>query len=384
MIDQHITDMIAVAAFSLSAFGVLFCWLQTENRWMYRSLGLVLLANVVMELGFVPWPITDQAVADQLEIAAEVLWIVALTSVAPLFWNYARVLTSVTPRLPDRVWLHLALPAAASVVGLSVLAMPPDARRGLFLDGHPLPDGWPFVFGVLGEVIIMVSVLQWGGYFVAIILRLLAYRDRLHQYVASTARRELTWVWVVVVTLAGYWIIGAIDTVYEVTTGRAFLSDLTDAALGLGLLLVVLLWGLRQRPGLAPERDVPSLATKYERSALTDAMSARIERKLRQAMSDDSLHRDPNLSLWSLARHIGASPNYISQTLNEVIGLSFFDFVNSYRIADAREMLVQSDETVLKITYAVGFNSRSSFYTAFRKETGQTPTQYRTSLSVSA
>ncbi|MCY4334687.1 MAG: AraC family transcriptional regulator [Litoreibacter sp.] len=71
------------------------------------------------------------------------------------------------------------------------------------------------------------------------------------------------------------------------------------------------------------------------------------------------------------------SDNYVSQVLNEKIGQSFFDFVNSYRVKEAQTRLLNSDETILAIAYDIGFNSRSSFYTAFKKGTGQTPTAFR-------
>lgn len=120
---------------------------------------------------------------------------------------------------------------------------------------------------------------------------------------------------------------------------------------------------------------------KYEKSALSADAAARIERKLRVAMDTKRLHRDPNLSLWALAQHIGATPNNVSQTLNDRVGESFFEFVNSYRISDAQHKLANSADTVLDITYEVGFNSRSSFYTAFKRVTGQTPSSYRKLMS---
>lgn len=86
----------------------------------------------------------------------------------------------------------------------------------------------------------------------------------------------------------------------------------------------------------------------------------------------------------TLARHIGVSPNYVSQTLNDTVGDSFFDFVNSYRILDAQDLLRDTDQTVLAIAFEVGFNSRSSFYTAFKKVTGQTPTAFRKDISAPA
>ncbi len=64
-----------------------------------------------------------------------------------------------------------------------------------------------------------------------------------------------------------------------------------------------------------------------------------------------------------------------------MIGKSFFDFVNGYRIAEAKTLLSTTNESVLNITYDVGFNARSSFYNAFKRETGQTPTAYRKKMS---
>jgi AraC-like DNA-binding protein len=62
----------------------------------------------------------------------------------------------------------------------------------------------------------------------------------------------------------------------------------------------------------------------------------------------------------------------------------FFDFINEYRINDAKKLLkdpTKKEITVLEILYQVGFNSKSSFYTAFKKATNQTPTAYRKSVS---
>ena len=106
-------------------------------------------------------------------------------------------------------------------------------------------------------------------------------------------------------------------------------------------------------------------------------MAARIASKLKRAMSEHQLHLDANLSLWALSKQVGVSDNYVSQVLNEEIGQNFFDFVNGYRVQAAQARLISSDETILNIAYDTGFNSRSSFYTAFKKTTGQTPTAFR-------
>ena len=94
-------------------------------------------------------------------------------------------------------------------------------------------------------------------------------------------------------------------------------------------------------------------------------------------MQQDTLYLDASLSLPKLAKHIHTSPNYISQTLNETLGMSFFDYVNKYRVSAAQQLLENTEETVLNIAMAVGFNSKSSFYTAFKKHTQLTPSQFK-------
>ena len=96
-------------------------------------------------------------------------------------------------------------------------------------------------------------------------------------------------------------------------------------------------------------------------------------------MHADKLYLQPGLSLTTLADHIDVPANYISQTLNETLQQSFFDYVNGHRIEAAQGLLMASDDAILDIAYAVGFNARSSFYTAFKQVAGTTPGQYRKS-----
>ncbi|MFU1684321.1 helix-turn-helix domain-containing protein [Phaeobacter piscinae] len=71
--------------------------------------------------------------------------------------------------------------------------------------------------------------------------------------------------------------------------------------------------------------------------------------------------------------------NYVSQTLNMTLQSNFFDYVNKWRIQDAVTQLHDTDETILVIAHDVGFNSRSSFYNAFKREMNTTPSALRAS-----
>jgi len=98
--------------------------------------------------------------------------------------------------------------------------------------------------------------------------------------------------------------------------------------------------------------------------------------KLEKLMQTEELYLDPNLSLPMLAKRIGVSTNILSQTLNEKIKSNFFDYVNKYRIAASLPMITKRNSTVLTVAMNVGFNSRSAFYKAFKRETGTTPGSY--------
>ncbi|MFT7111241.1 MAG: AraC-like DNA-binding protein [Psychrobacter glaciei] len=102
--------------------------------------------------------------------------------------------------------------------------------------------------------------------------------------------------------------------------------------------------------------------------------------RLRGYMQQSKPFLDPSLSVESLAERINLPSSELSLTINRIIGQHFFDFVNLYRINLAAEMLIaneQQPKTVLEILYEVGFNSKSSFNTAFKKHLLMTPSQYR-------
>jgi AraC-like DNA-binding protein len=65
--------------------------------------------------------------------------------------------------------------------------------------------------------------------------------------------------------------------------------------------------------------------------------------------------------------------------INEQMKKNFSDFVNSFRVEEARKMLQEADEdtSILHICYEVGFNSKSAFYRAFKKFTNITPSQFQ-------
>lgn len=111
-----------------------------------------------------------------------------------------------------------------------------------------------------------------------------------------------------------------------------------------------------------------------------DTASEKNIQQLSEYMSSQRPYLDPELSLQKLALGVNLPEKELSQLINQQIGKHFFDYINAFRINEAKVLLKeQPDLTVLEILYEIGFNSKSSFYTAFKKETSQTPTAYRKS-----
>ena len=89
---------------------------------------------------------------------------------------------------------------------------------------------------------------------------------------------------------------------------------------------------------------------------------------------------DPKFSLSDLSEKLSISTKHLSQVINQSFDQSFFDFINAYRIQEVQQILKESGNdkvTVLEAMYQAGFNSKSSFNTAFKKVTGQTPSEFR-------
>ena len=105
--------------------------------------------------------------------------------------------------------------------------------------------------------------------------------------------------------------------------------------------------------------------------------------KLKKYMADEKPFLDPALTIQDISKEMNVPVRELSVLINHQLGQHFYDFVNTYRIENAMEILKDSSKskvTILEILYEVGFNSKSSFNTAFKKHTGNTPTEYRKTL----
>ena len=102
--------------------------------------------------------------------------------------------------------------------------------------------------------------------------------------------------------------------------------------------------------------------------------------QLKAYMEQAEPYLEPDLTIQELAARMNMPMRELSLLINHHLNQHFFDFINGYRIEKAKTLLRSAPKQALnvqEILYEVGFNSKSSFNTAFKKHTNTTPTQYR-------
>ena len=106
---------------------------------------------------------------------------------------------------------------------------------------------------------------------------------------------------------------------------------------------------------------------------------------LRAHMKENEPYLDSNLSMYDLAKQLHVPARELSISINHILNKHFFDFINEYRIEKAMDLIQNSSDeklAILEILYEVGFNSKSSFNTAFKKHCGITPTEFKKNASL--
>lgn len=119
---------------------------------------------------------------------------------------------------------------------------------------------------------------------------------------------------------------------------------------------------------------------KYENSKLQAAQKDNYLAKIIAYVEREKPYKFPELTLAELAEKVKIPAHYVSQIINEKLGVNFLDFINGYRMKAAQKMLVDpklSHYTIISVAYEAGFNAKSTFYAVFKKQTGMTPSAYR-------
>jgi len=155
------------------------------------------------------------------------------------------------------------------------------------------------------------------------------------------------------------------------------------------------IWQIKSRVIIQPvaQRVLPLASTgggempNLQKLNITDVKISDIVSKIIMAMENEKAYQETELSLQSLAEKLGCPPYQVSQAINDGMNKNFYDLVNSYRVEEAKRLLLQPKNrnyTVLAVGFEAGFNSKTTFNTVFKKFTGLTPTDFRERQQISS
>ena len=167
-----------------------------------------------------------------------------------------------------------------------------------------------------------------------------------------------------------------------------FCTDGISLSLSIFIILIGY-YGLKQKELFSfPEKEffiLEQKPEKYSGSRLKESEARLYLEKLNSFIGKEKPYLNPDLNLPQLAKEVDIPSHYLSQVINENIGLNFFDFINRQRVEDVKSKITDpqyNNFSILGIAFESGFNSKSAFNRVFKNITRLTPSEYKKSRSV--
>jgi AraC-like DNA-binding protein len=316
-------------------------------------------------------------------------WMLLL--LGPLLYAYIRAMTG----HPHFTWGSLALHAAPAGMVLLIFIpyhlLPADEKMRIVAADAEIQR--------TGDVSLLTipMALQMGAYFLSSFLLLKRHARRLREYFSALESRNLRWLIVLVSANAGMYALWVGSLIFTARVERIA----NDVAFPVSVYLLGYV-GLRHRGYIPPLVDsvpptvIPAASganslvqpgdpgAKYSRSGLTQERALIVQTRLHDIMRSKRLFLDNDLSLHDLADALGVPSHQLSQLFNVEMKTTFYDYINELRVEEVKRLMADtamSDESILGLAFEAGFNSKSAFNKAFRKQAGLTPREYRSRLA---
>jgi len=283
----------------------------------------------------------------------------------PVLYLYVKTLTG--QLLPSK---KIILPHAAIALGLFFIQFPyAFLSSGEWLQASQLK--------VIRHTILLAFYVQIALYLFASIQALKAFNQSLKNKFSNLDRINLKWLKRLIFVLAALIAIDMLTTVPGVIL-EGSLPYLNAIMVAESITIYLIgYFSLSQKEVLfqSASSDVP---TKYKNSPLNTELSQDLSHNLDAVMRDTKIFQKNDLRLSELAELAGLKPHYLSQVINEQYHVSFYEYVNRFRVEFAADALQRdSSSSIAEIAFESGFNNRASFNSYFKKQTGLTPSQFK-------
>jgi len=359
--------------FFLLAFIALFNPLRVNvaaNRWLglfFASVGCMIVNAILFESG----------------VARGYQRLIAFNELSRYAMAPALYLSIMQFTTPDRTiklkdGLHF-IPFFIFFVFMAPVAFVPGYQIGHFPVGVPriIPQ-------IVAAMVIITARAQLVVYWILSYYQLHQHRKHIQLVVSDMRPVDLNWLKYLL------WGIGVmLLQMYVLLLFNIHPIKIYPALIYLAAALAVLYYSLAQKEiyPFAPteltaiNQVIENADRKFNPSKqrIPDEQAQLLQNRLKQLMATDKLYLDNELSLPQLAESISVSVHDLSYLLNDRMGVNFFEFVNTYRVEEAKQIMLDDKYkhlNILGVAFNSGFNSKTTFNTVFKKQTGLSPSQF--------
>lgn len=280
----------------------------------------------------------------------------------------------------SKIYLQIGLSACMLIGPLLYYVLKSGIRNNILIQWKWHLATWVLVILIIGFVFPYQNYpVLWNDYFVtAIFLQWFSYffisgfenRELLQKVTQNYTDSSPSERWFGMIFLGN----ASIFMAYFLGFARVpFVSCITGALAFTFILYLIILVLLHRK-----KTDDLFLLNIQKDKKLNNEEAEILFQKLENIMNEKALYKNPNLSLKDLSKEANISSHQLSQFLNNNLGKNFTSFINEFRIQNACEIITSNDKLTLEsVGYDVGFNSKSTFFAAFKKHTGTTPLNYQ-------
>lgn len=214
---------------------------------------------------------------------------------------------------------------------------------------------WYFVFCVF-------YVSTW------VFLNTYRYRKQIAESHSYFENIHLTWIYYICSMLVVFGLSAAVYATHQDLIYKTIFSLAT-------FVLMFAIYILGSRQGEVPYTDDSPIVAKDED---IEPRSKQLMEKIDLFFEEDKPYLDPSLTVIDVANALHSNRTYISKALNQEKGITFYQYVNRFRIEFAVDLLLLDGkrQTIEAVAKRVGFNSLTTFYYFFKQEKGCTPRQF--------
>ncbi|HTF96470.1 MAG TPA: helix-turn-helix domain-containing protein [Cellvibrio sp.] len=365
----NIHDLVlVVTAVECSVLAVLLNLLPAKHIQPRRILaGFFVLIALVLTTTLIVWNGDLKAVAINHTPFVVSILAACLLLQGPVLYFYLRSLSQEIKLLQWRNLVH-AIPALLATILLFAFGINS-------LEWQPSTDLVGAENAVVASIWALVK-LSPLGYIIACVIAEYKLRENLRELYSDIAMSELKLADVVLAGFCIHWLWSLLAYLLEGVVSAAVSDSLGIIDNYLTVILVngLFVFGLINTRQLLNVQAIP--AAKPVQPSKMDHKVAVIE----AAIHEQKLFLESNINLERFSDQIGLKPRDVSAILKMHYQSNFFEFINRYRVEEAKRLLVApelKDETILEIIYKSGFNSPSAFHRFFKRMVGITPTEFR-------